>query len=145
MKHPENIRRARGFTLMEAMIVLAIIAILAALAMPLYSDYVTKARRSDAFDALLFVQAQQEKYRANNTTYSTLANIGYSGTTSVDGYYGITVVSTTATTYTVTAAARAGTSQVDDTHNPVNCTSLVLTITAANPRGTKTPTACWSR
>lgn len=89
---------------MELMIVVAIIGILAAIAVPAYSEYVIKGKRSDAKAALLNAQLAQEKYRANNTSYGTLAQIGVSST-SPDGYYTIAISGTPdATSYTVTAA-----------------------------------------
>lgn len=97
-------KRSSGFTLMELMIVVAIIGILAAIAVPAYSEYVIKGKRSDAKAALLNAQLAQEKYRANNTSYGTLAQIGVSST-SPDGYYTIAISGTPdATSYTVTAA-----------------------------------------
>lgn len=65
------IARNRGFTLIEMMIVVVIVAILAAIAYPAYTNAITKARRSDGVDALLNIQALQEKYRANNPSYGT--------------------------------------------------------------------------
>jgi type IV pilus assembly protein PilE len=92
----------QGFTLIELMITVAVISILAAVAMPSYKEYVMKSRRADAKAALLKLQLEQEKYRANNTSYGTLAQIGVSST-SPDQYYTIAVTSNTATDYTVTA------------------------------------------
>ena len=131
-----------GFTLIEMMIVVAIVAILAAIAYPAYTDAITKARRADGVDALLNIQASQEKYRANNPTYGTLVQIG-EGATSEDGYYALALASITATGYTATADG-TGSSQSSDTNNPVNCTILTLTVNAANPRGLRTPAACWA-
>ena len=93
----------RGFTLLELMIAVAIVGILAAIAYPSYRESVMKSRRSDAKAALLQVQLAQEKWRANNTTYGTLAQIGV-GATSSEGYYTIAVTGNTATAYNATAA-----------------------------------------
>lgn len=95
-------RRSSGFTLIELMVVVAIIGILAGIAYPSYTEYVIKGKRSDAKAALLQVQIAQEKYRANNISYGTLAQIGISAT-SPDGYYTIAVAGNTATSYTATA------------------------------------------
>jgi type IV pilus assembly protein PilE len=95
-------KRSFGFTLIELMITVAVVAVLAGVAYPSYTEYVHKARRADAKAALLKVQLAQEKYRANNTSYGTLAQIGVSST-SPDQYYTIAVTSNTATGYTATA------------------------------------------
>lgn len=94
--------RSSGFTLIELMVVVAIIGILAGVAYPSYTENVIKGKRSDAKAALLQVQLAQEKYRANNTTYGTLADIGVIST-SPQGYYTIAVATNTATAYTATA------------------------------------------
>jgi type IV pilus assembly protein PilE len=97
-------KRTPGFTLIELMIVVAIIGVLAAIAVPAYTDYVKKGKRSDAKAALLEAQLAEEKYRANHTDYGTLADIGVSAT-SPDGYYTIADVGTPdSTTYSITAA-----------------------------------------
>ena len=138
----------RGFTLIELMITVVIVAILAAIAYPAYTDAITKARRADGVDALLNIQASQEKYRANNPTYGTLVQIGETAA-SEDGYYALSLANITATSYTATANG-TGSSQSRDTSNPVNCTVLTLTVTAANPRGVRGSTdagggaECWA-
>lgn len=131
-------RKDKGFTLIELMVAVAIVAILAAVAFPSYLDSIRAARRADAMDALLTLQSLQEKYRANNTTFGDLADIGGSAASS-DGFYTLAVAGNTATAYTLTATAAAGTSQVHDT----GCTAPTLTVSAASPRGVKAPEACW--
>ena len=132
---------AKGFTLIEMIIVVVIVAILAAIALPAYQDYVRKARRADGMDALLLVQNLQEKYRANNTTYGTLAQIGYNDTSSQEGRYTIAVTGNTAVAYTVTATGVGD--QANDAVGATSCSPLTITVSAVNPRGAKNPAVCW--
>jgi type IV pilus assembly protein PilE len=67
--------RQRGFTLVELMIVVAIVAILAAFAYPLYTEQVAKSRRSQAIQFLTDAALRQERYRSNNATYATCAQL----------------------------------------------------------------------
>jgi len=62
--------KRKGFTLVELMIVIAIVAILVALALPSYSAYVRKAKRGDAEKLLMNWANVQEIWRANNPTYA---------------------------------------------------------------------------
>jgi type IV pilus assembly protein PilE len=61
--------RARGFTLIEVMIVVAIVGILAAVALPLYNDYVRRARIVDATSALADARTRMERHYLDNRTY----------------------------------------------------------------------------
>ena len=63
--------RSRGFTLIEVMIVVAIIAILAAIAIPSYSEYVRRARVTEAFSTLSGMRVKMEQYFQDNRTYAT--------------------------------------------------------------------------
>ncbi len=129
-------RSKKGFTLIEVMIVVVVIGIIAAIAVPSYVNYVRKSKRADAHTALLRVQLAQEKWRANNASYGTLANIGVNAD-SPEGYYTLSIASNTATGYVATATAKAGTSQANDT----GCTAIVLTLNASGE--SRTPETCW--
>ena len=98
--------RARGFTLIELKIVVAIIAVIAAVAYPSFVNFMMKGRRADGRELLMRVAAAQEKFYTNNNVYSaSLANLALSGV-SEQGYYRIVngpVLDATSQTYVVTA------------------------------------------
>ena len=95
----------RGMTLIELLIVVAIVGILAAIAGPAWNDQVIKSRRADARNTLLAAQIEQEQYRANNLTYATSMSamgMGSFDSTTRD-YYRVEVVSADATGFLITA------------------------------------------
>jgi type IV pilus assembly protein PilE len=114
----------RGFTLIELMITVVIVAILAAVAYPSFMDSVRKGRRSEAFAALTAVQQAQERWRSNRATYAGSVSNAATDTetpglgmsfTAPDRYYDIAIVgSASATGYEVVATGVAGKSQADD-------------------------------
>ena len=93
-------------TPVELVIVLAIVAILASVALPSWNLQVQIARRADARNTLIFVQVEQEKYRADNGRYApSMSALGLStyNSTSRD-YYNVSIVSSSTTAFVASAA-----------------------------------------
>lgn len=128
-----------GFSLIELMVALLIVAILMKIAAPYYSAHVKRARRTDAIQTLLAMQLAEESYRASNASYGTLAQVWGGVGTTANGYYSLTITNVAATTYTLTAQSLS--TQTSDAENATSCGSLVLTLSAGTT--TTTPSACW--
>ena len=109
---------ARGFTLIEVMIVIGVISILAAIAWPMYESQSIKNGRANAVIALTRVSNELNKYFSDNQSYT-----GYTVSTRVNSglkNYTVTLTELTANTFTVTATP-SGT-QADD----MDCTTLTI-------------------
>ncbi|MBK8106720.1 MAG: prepilin-type N-terminal cleavage/methylation domain-containing protein [Betaproteobacteria bacterium] len=134
-----NARReaASGFTLVELMIAVVIVALLASIALPSFMDSIRKSRRSEAFAALSAVQQAQERWRSNGSSYAesltnaangTPPGLGMASATTAKGYYTLSLSGAGASGYTVTATAVAGTSQASDG----NCKVLAAQVQGGN-------------
>jgi type IV pilus assembly protein PilE len=142
--HPRH-ARTRGFTLIELMITVAIIAVLAAIALPSYQDYVRKGRRADGRALLQAASLAQEKFRLGNASYSSATTnlsppCGAGTCTSEQGYYTLAIgLGASPTGYILTANAVSTSSQANDT----GCTAIVLTMNAGSI--SYTPATCWGK
>lgn len=89
-----KLSNAKGFTLIELMIVVVIVAILAAIALPSYRQSVLKSRRTDGESALLQASQRMEVYYAKNASYTKSLASALIPAESPEGYYTITITDT---------------------------------------------------
>jgi type IV pilus assembly protein PilE len=129
MKYKIN---GNGFSLIELMIVVVILAILVGLALPSYTRYVRKANRGEGQQLLLNWANNQEIWRANDADYALVTEIPLP----THDKYTFSLSNRGANTYTLTATATGD--QAGDVDKGVACTPLTL-----NQSNAKTPAACW--
>lgn len=123
--------RRHGFTTIELLITVMVIALLAAVALPSFFDQIRKGRRSDGIAALANLQQAQERWRSTNAAYAPNSELTTGlrlSATSVSGYYGIAITANNATGYTASATAATGSTQAED----VGCTVLWVRMEAGN-------------
>lgn len=138
--------RQAAFTLIELMIVVAIVGILAAVAYPSYLDYIAKARRGDAVSVLMENAQWMERYFTQNNSYlngaaNPVLPILEAPKDGTAKYYDITFSGTnTQTTYTLVATPKGG--MASDACG-------AFTLTEAGVKGTSSGTLssqqCWKR
>ncbi|AUH73763.1 type IV pilin protein [Legionella sainthelensi] len=137
MKQPKR----KGFTLIDLMIALVVMAILVTIAYPYYVSFLLKARRADALATLAQDQIFLERCYAQNFSYNTCTSLPAFPQTSAQGFYSITLSNLGATSYTLTATPRG--SQTEDT----TCASMTVdqanVKTAVDSSGTA-QTICWN-
>lgn len=128
--------RQSGFTLIEIMIVVAIVAILAAIALPAFADQMRKGRRAEAVAALQDAQLRLERWRTDHADFKG-SGVTITDTSHYD--YTVTAVDATATTpagYTISAAPLGG--QGKDV-----CKTLKITNSGGTIKKEPTDASCW--
>jgi type IV pilus assembly protein PilE len=154
--------RQQGFTLVELVIAMVIIATLAAIAIPSYSSYVLKSHRTEAKGALLDLAASEERYYSTNNQYTTNPSLlGYPATYTTPpfpigtgGYYSVQTITLTAVTApsgtsvgspaTFTITANAVGNQLKDTACASFTVSSAGQQTAQNSASVDNTADCWS-
>jgi type IV pilus assembly protein PilE len=144
--------KIKGFTLIELMIVVAIIGILAAIAYPAYTEAINKSRRSDGQTALLELQNKMEKFRGSCAFYpqtigsadscgaSAAASTIKASSTTTQDYYTLSIVASSATGNAYTLRATPKGAQAND-----SCTQMDIVVNTTHPKGNQTGTGtnCW--
>lgn len=126
---------ARGFTLVELMITVAIISILAAVAVPQYKDYVTRGRIPDATSGLSARQVQMEQYFQDNRTYLNAPACASDATSSKNFTFACS--SSSATAYVLAATGKGPMAGFTYTVNQGGAKSTTV------PTGWTGSTTCW--
>jgi type IV pilus assembly protein PilE len=132
-----HMKKQLGFTLVELMIVVAIIGILAAIAVPSYNDYLIRSRIPDATANLATMRVQMEQYFQDNRQYAVAAPTCVNPPTSK--YFTFSCAVPTTATYVLTAT---GTGPMAGFTYALNEQNAKTSTTAVSgwPSGT---TACW--
>jgi type IV pilus assembly protein PilE len=137
----------RGWTLAELLVVLAVMGILAALALPAYQQQQRQAKRGDGQAALLQLQMDQIRWRSAQGSYAqTLSELGWTHDRSPQGHYQIELTDASAQGYTAMASGLKGQSADRD------CSPLRLrwqdtatVIFSAGDHVDSDPARCWRR
>jgi len=134
-------RPRRGFTLIELMITVAVVAILAAIALPSYNLFMKKSRRGEAEAALMDIAQREQQYLLDTRTYApSIATLSTTIPVDVTTYYTVQICQTTVPcaapggappTFAIIATPIAGSPQAGD-----------YTLTLDNT-GAKTPAGVW--
>ena len=136
-------RNVTGFTLIELMIVLAVMAIILAIAIPSYNDYIRRSRRTDAIARLQDIAVFQEKFRSENPGYTNdWTRLGgdpdaAGSTAGVHYNWAVDIAAGPPATYTITATAQGD--QANDKAQGTSCTAMSLTSAGAKGPDAK----CW--
>ena len=132
-----QMKKQLGFTLVELMIVVAIIGILAAIAVPSYNDYLTRGRIPDATSNLATKRVQMEQYFQDNRTY--LGAPACNADTAASKYFDFSCpIVATSTTYTLQAVGKGTMTGFIFTINQSNAKA-----TSAVPSGWTSSSSCW--
>jgi len=126
----------KGFTLIELMITVAIMAIIAAIAYPSYIDSVRKARRADAQAQMMELASFMERFYTENNRYNKENNVAQTNVAlpagiASDYYDAYALQSISATSYVIKAAPKTG-------QSTPSCGTLRISNT-----GLKSPPTCW--
>ncbi len=126
-------KRENGFSLIELLIVIAIVGVISAIAIPQYSDYVTRSKLAEPASVLSETRVRLEQYFQDNRTYVGACAANTVAPPPTGRYFAYACPTLTATTFTVTATGVAA----------EGMTGFTFTINQANTRATTSTPATW--
>ena len=147
MQRQDTLPRAlsEGFTLIELMVTVAVVAILGTIAMTSYTSQIQKSRRTDARSAVMDLAGREEKLFSTTNAYSAVpSDLGYGPVGAVfpiavgSGYYQVSVAVPTPVSYVITATPIG--SQANDTR------CILFTVDqlgTQNSTGSDSVATCW--
>ena len=141
-----TLKKSSGFTLVELIVAMVVAAILAAVAIPAYSNYVRKARRTEVKTALLDLASLEERYFSVNNSYTATANLlGYSAfpVTLPSGYYTVAAPVVVAATTTAAATYALSATATGDQTKDSQCQSFTLNSAGSQAATPDAPGTCW--
>ncbi|MDJ0956331.1 MAG: type IV pilin protein [Arenicellales bacterium] len=110
----QELAKNKGFTLIEMVVVLAILAIIVSIALPNYQDYLKRSRRSDAMIALERIANEQEQFYFDWNTYTDSFEDLDMSSLSPEGFYRLSIETANDTLFIARAIPVAGSSQLGD-------------------------------
>lgn len=154
-RRPGSSAALRGFTLIEVMIVVIVVSVLAAIALPSFMQQIRASRRAEAVAQLALIQQAQERWRAHQPSYATalmtanpadcdteaerITNSCLNIAAPSSGRYTYALSAVSATGYTLTATPQGNQNQ--DRSGGASCNPLTVTVVGGTP--TNAPAACF--
>jgi type IV pilus assembly protein PilE len=141
-----NMRQARGFTLIELLITVVVLGILAAIALPSYTSYITRSKLTEAHSQLSDLRVKLEQRFQDARSYANCGTIVAAATGTKYFDYTCPAVADPVNTFIIQAAGKAGTELEGIAFTVTESNARATTVTGGSKMATKgftSNTGCW--